>query len=149
MKIEDNTPVSHAGTARRKAASSGAAAGFEGFLDAAGSTASGSSASAEVAGIGSLDGMLALQGISPEEARKRETVRQGHSLLDALEALRSSLLAGRVPPEVILELGARLARQRTEISDPKLLEIMDDIELRVAVEKAKLELAAAQAGIVL
>lgn len=151
MKIVDNTPLGPAyGTRRKTGASSVQGGNFEQLLGASeAASAADASAVSDVTGIASMDGMLALQGVSDEEIRRRETVRQGHSMLDTLEALRASLLAGRVPAEVVMELGSRLSRQRAGISDPKLLEILDDIELRVAVEKAKLEKALAERGIVL
>lgn len=143
MKISDSSSIRSAQGLRRKSAGAGVGAGgFEsllGGLEAAGTAEAGGIHA--TAGISSVDGMLALQSMSDGESRQREAVQQGHSMLDALESLRSSLLSGIVPPEVLQELDRRLARQRTEVSDPKLLEILDDIELRVAVEKAKLEMA--------
>src|SRR5579884_2129292 len=103
MKIADNTPIGPAYGPRRKGGVSGTQGGnFEQLLGGAESASSDASAVTDVAGIGSLDGMLALQGVTGEEMRKRETLRRGHSMLDALEQLRASLLAGRVPPEVIM-----------------------------------------------
>ncbi len=126
---------------RRKTGIAGAGS-FEGLLNTGETAATGEAANvSDMAGISSLDGVLALQGMSEEESRRREAVRHGHSLLDSLEALRRSLLAGTVPAAVIRELDTRLARTRAGVADPKLLEILDDIELRVAVEKTKLEQA--------
>lgn len=151
MKINDSASIRSASGIRKRAGTSGASGvSFEGLLNAAESSGAAEAGSVNtVGGIGSIDSMLALQSISEEEASRREAVQQGHSMLDSLENLRSALLTGRVPPEVIRELDARLARQRATTSDPKLLEIMDDIELRVAVEKAKLEQMAALNGIIL
>ena len=43
-------------------------------------------------------------------------------------------------------LPEQLLNQREYINDPRLIEIIDDIELRAAVELAKLEMAASGKG---
>lgn len=139
MKIGDTVSIRASQALKRRTGASAAAGGFESLLDTA--TAPEAAPVTDAAGIGSVDSMLALQSVSDEEVRRRQAVREGHSMLDALEGLRRSLLAGAIPPSVIRELDVRLSRQRVGVSDPRLLALIDDIELRVAVEKAKLEQA--------
>jgi hypothetical protein len=144
VKVNDTSSARSAPSVRKRAGVAGGVAGaFEGLLNATGAAEISEAAGVGAAGgIGSIDSMLALQSMSEEESRRKAAVKHGESMLDSLESLRASLLAGRIPPEVLRELGSRLARQRAEALDPKLIEILDDIELRVAVEKAKLEQAA-------
>jgi hypothetical protein len=40
---------------------------------------------------------------------------------------------------MLQDLSRHLSVQRQHLNDPRLMEVMDDIELRVAVELAKLE----------
>jgi hypothetical protein len=90
-----------------------------------------------------VDGLLALQeagdamtGGDPEN-RRRQTQR-GTRMLDQLEQLRLRLLEGAVPKGELVTL-ARAAREaRGQGLDPELDSILDDIELRVEVELAKL-----------
>lgn len=94
----------------------------------------------------SLAGMLAIQEVSDEEIRrKRAAVRRGHDMLESLESLRHALLEGRIPPQQLRELERHLSDQRQQFTDPALQEVLDDIELRVAVELAKIETAKNQA----
>lgn len=92
----------------------------------------------------SLDAMLSLQEISDDELRRKKAVADGFDTLETLEDLRHSLLVGRVPEHVLRGLTLKVARQRQQISDPRLLAVLDDIELRAAVELAKLEMAQGQ-----
>jgi hypothetical protein len=95
----------------------------------------------DVAATSALSSMLALQEISEEEIKRRKVVQQGKNMLDVLENLRRQLLAGGIPAETLVAMGRQLSVQRQQVADPKLMEVMDDIELRLAVELAKLEAA--------
>jgi hypothetical protein len=60
-------------------------------------------------------------------------------MLDRLEDIRHGLLMGAIPRDRLQELAAAVRRQREAIDDPRLVEILDEIELRARVELAKLE----------
>jgi|CXWL01.1.fsa_nt_gi hypothetical protein len=96
-----------------------------------------------VAAPSSLSGMLALQEISDEEIRRKKLVKQGDDMLDSLEQLRRRLLLGTLPMQVLHDINKQLSLKRQEVADPRLIAIMDEIELRTAVELAKLEMAIA------
>jgi hypothetical protein len=84
--------------------------------------------------------LLSVQEVPDALAGRRRAVQRGDSLLDRLEELRLGLLAGTLPRERLGEL-ARLARSaRDTVDDPGLAAVLDDIDLRVAVELAKLDL---------
>lgn len=96
------------------------------------------SRSAGVATTGPLDTLLALQaGEEPLERRKRQA-RRGHDLLDGLDALKAALLSGRVQFGELERLKTMLAIRRETTDDPRLDEVLAHIELRAAVELAKL-----------
>ncbi|NBR29945.1 MAG: hypothetical protein EBT83_16285 [Betaproteobacteria bacterium] len=61
--------------------------------------------------------------------------------LDALEQLRDGLLSGSLPVATLRNLERMVAQERALVSDPKLNAVLDDIELRAAVELAKLEMS--------
>lgn len=102
-----------------------------------------SSSLSSVASTASLSGMLALQEISDEEVRRKNLIKQGDDMLDSLEQLRRRLLTGTVPLHVLQNINTQLIKQKQIISDPRLKAIIDEIELRTAVELAKLEMAVA------
>lgn len=126
----------------RRAGSTSNTSSFSDVLSAAQAEGGLSAAEAsEVASSASLGGLLALQEISEEERRRQKLVKQGKNMLDTLESLRQRLLIGEIPARMLPELEASLSAQKEGITDPKLLEIIEDIELRVAVELAKLEMS--------
>lgn len=89
-----------------------------------------------------LDHVLALQEISDEESRRKTLMRQGEVSLEALDKLRNALLMGVLPQSTLRRLEQAVAHQRAVAApDPKLASILDEIELRAAVELAKLEMA--------
>ncbi len=121
-------------TAARRPASSGAAFSPDARETGAPRTASLSATAAPA----SLDALIALQvGEDPRE-RRRRSVRHGQELLDELDRLKAALLAGRVPAADLKRLAGRLG-QRPELSgDPRLDDLVAQIELRALVELAKL-----------
>jgi hypothetical protein len=60
-------------------------------------------------------------------------------MLDRLEAIRLGLLEGWIGGESLRSLRRLVSERRGDLGDPKLGEILDEIELRAAVELAKLE----------
>lgn len=59
-------------------------------------------------------------------------------MLERLDELRTGIVTGSVSRSRLMEL-AQMARARREIgADPKLLEVVGEIELRAEVELAKL-----------
>jgi hypothetical protein len=83
--------------------------------------------------------LLALQEVDEPVNDRRQAMRRGHLLLDRLEDIRHALLVGALPRERLRALAEAAREQRPEIEDPRLGQILDEIELRAAVELAKLD----------
>jgi hypothetical protein len=138
MKIDAPGPVGARPATRRERASSARAEEFARHIpsDAPAST----SAVAGSAPIGAVDALLLLQGVedsTSEQANARARLR-GRMLLERLDEIRHGLLLGRIPRESLTDL-ARVARLRKEAAtDPRLAEVLGEIELRAEVELAKL-----------
>lgn len=100
-------------------------------------SAAGAHAAASLAG---LDAVLTLQSESetPFE-RRRRSAQRGHDLLDGLDRLKASLLSGRVSTRDLQAIAGRLSERAGTSGDPRLDGLLADIELRAAVEIAKLE----------
>jgi len=101
-------------------------------------------AAAPVAAAASMVGLLGIQEISADEANRKRHVKRGRVTLEALENLRDALLIGSLSLATVRELEQIVAEKREQISDPVLSGILDEIELRAAVEMAKLERAGIQ-----
>lgn len=132
IRIDQRAPVSNAGAAGSARRSSGAS--FS--LPAPDSGAS--SRSGGVGATGPLDMLLTVQAQEDPQERKRRQARRGHDLLDGLDRLKAALLAGRVLPSELERLRTTLALRRETTDDPRLDDVLAHIELRAAVELAKL-----------
>lgn len=89
-----------------------------------------------------LDALIVLQGDGGSgggnAAADAAQVTYGNTLLDELETLRMALVQGQISPQNMYRLQTLLAQKRP-FASPHLQEVIDDIELRAAVELAKLE----------
>lgn len=88
--------------------------------------------------IGGIDALLALQGAPDNTERRRRAVRQGRGALDALDALKISLLSGNLDTGALMRLKAAAADLKATSGEPGLDAVLAEIDLRVAVEIAKL-----------
>lgn len=132
IRIDQRAPVTGTGSAGSARRSGGASFTLP--------SQSGASAArgAGVAAAGPLDMLLAVQAEEEPQERKRRQAKRGHDLLDGLDALKAALLAGRVAPAQLEHLKQSLELRRETTDDPRLDEVLAHIELRAAVELAKL-----------
>jgi hypothetical protein len=136
MKIDR---VSSIGTKPSRRAERGGDSKTSSFSKALGRSPPPAPASVSGSGaLGPVDALLALQEVAGEPNRRAQARQRGEDLLDRLDELRLALLDGRLPPATIARLVDVVAAQRVKIDDPRLVEVLDQIELRAAVELAKL-----------
>ena len=81
---------------------------------------------------------LAAIAVPPQQERRRRVVKEAEKALDALQMLQAALVVGVGGAEPVGELRSWL-EERTQPEDAELATIMDEIDLRVQVELAKLE----------
>lgn len=137
----DSTRRSEAVRKTRKASASSATSSlFESLLDPAaegGAAASGVSDAAPLSGLAALLGAQEVDDDSSSGHKKAH--RQAHDLLDELDQLRDEILLGTLSGQRLRALAAMLDRPRPSFRDPRLTQILDEIELRARVELAKFE----------
>ncbi len=135
--VGPTAPSTATGRARRVSEPGGAK--FSEHLDKAEATESGVEGTSGVYGVSAAASILAAQEVEdhPDQAAKKQLVRHGEELLDKLEEVRRELLAGGLPRERLENLAQAMRSRRAHVSDPKLIEIIDEIELRAQVEIAK------------
>lgn len=116
-----------------------------GFNLPAASTPSGPSTATATSSVSSLAGvsaLMALQGVEDPTERRRRAVRRGHGLLDRLDELKMALLSGQDGSAALSRLAHDLKEERPDVdSDQGLKSVLDQIELRAAVEMAKAEIS--------
>ena len=88
-----------------------------------------------------VDALLAVQEVedSTTGGRNARARKWGGEVLDRLEAIRLGLLAGGIPANELQNIANLVTTQRETVNDPRLQEILDEIELRARVELAKYE----------
>lgn len=142
MKIEGSGGVRGGSSVRRTGKSDGSSkTGFAKQLsteEEGPASAGGVSASAPLAGVGSV---LALQEVDQAEdatARASRGKKRAMEMLDKLDEIRLGLLSGDMSAQPIMELARSVKQQRSQVDDPHLAQILDEIDLRAQVELAKL-----------
>lgn len=91
--------------------------------------------------VGSVEALVALQEV-PDAAKQTKPPEQKHAedLLARLDQIRLGILRGDLSPIDLQALVASLAERRREGGDPRLIAIVEEIELRAKVELAKLSM---------
>jgi hypothetical protein len=133
MKIEW-TPSVRTSRTRRDERGAGSGDSFAGQVSSDSSPAPASGPST----LAAVDGLFALQEVPDPVTGRRRAVARGTALLDHLEDLRIALLTGAVPRQRLQTLAQLMREQIPLNSDARLAVILEEIELRVAVELAKL-----------
>jgi hypothetical protein len=135
MRIEQSSSLSS--TAARRGAQ--AASGGSGFAQALSQDTTTTAANAPKA-VATVDNLFMLQEIASDlPERRKAAMQRGSSMLDRLDDIRIALLTGSLPRGQLENL-RRMAKERGEtLNDPQLQSVLDEIELRVAVELAKLD----------
>jgi hypothetical protein len=94
--------------------------------------------------VGSLEALLALQETSSPLERRRKAVRRAGRILDALDELRIAVLdPDGLDAAALQRLQGAVREARGQTQDPGLEDVLEEIEIRAAVEMAKRETRAA------
>lgn len=90
-----------------------------------------------VSAVASIDAVMALQSVDDALFAKKKAVQKGQDILEKLEDLRQSILFGQVKPQDLMKISDQLSSIHQEHLDPKLKNILNEIQLRAEVEMAK------------
>ena len=135
MKVTGPNSSSSVSSSKRKGSASRSGEAFTlGGPDQATSAVETSSASS----IQSVDAILALQSVGDFASAKKQATSRAHSLLDVLDELKLSLLEGGLPKSKLVALMNLLQARRDDTNDASLEAVLDEVEVRAAVELAKL-----------
>jgi hypothetical protein len=92
-------------------------------------------------GVMGVDALIALQDVGGPLERKRKAVRRASRILDVLDDVKVGLLSGELDIGDLDRLRRAVRDEREQTDDPGLEAVLNDIELRAAVEMAKLDQA--------
>jgi hypothetical protein len=96
------------------------------------------SSTAALRTVGGIDALLALQGVEDALERRKRAVKRGRLALDALDELKIGLLGGALSQATLAKLRAAAGYFKDGSGEAGLDGVMGEIELRVAVEIAKM-----------
>lgn len=133
MKIPGTGPVQST-TARRRGQPQQTSGAFVGELAAE----KGAKEAAPATNVASAGTLLSVQEVADPLDGRRRAVKRGENILDRLDELRHGLLIGAFSPAKLDNLLVMIRQQQANVTDPNLREILTDIEVRAAVELAKL-----------
>src|SRR5262249_7923430 len=91
--------------------------------------------------VGGIEALMALQGVESAEERRRRAVKRGHTALDLLDEMKLALLSGRLRSAKVHKFPAAAAGLKDLSGDPRIDQVLAEIDLRVEVELAKVESA--------
>lgn len=117
-----------------------AAGGFSVPGMAAAASAAPTASAAAASGVTDVSALMALQGVEDATERRRRAIRRGGGLLDRLDELKLALLQGESGAGALERLSRTLRDERPIDADPSLNALLDQIDLRAAVELAKADL---------
>ena len=139
MKVTSTRSTKTSSEVRRPSKAKGAGTQFAEELSAAVASSATGPAS-ETPPAGAAGSILSVQEASGDEGRRRRTLARDRAedLLDRLELLRREILVGAVSKNQLQELARRARAGRITSDDPRLNEILAEIDLRTQVEIAKL-----------
>lgn len=136
MKIDPTGPARATASSRRSERASSLRTGeFAKHLESP-------SANAGISGgnpIGAIDTLLSLQEVDDSLSGPARASKRALEILDGLEELREGLLVGTMSRESLINLAGLVRMRRPNVTDPRLKEVLDEIELRAEVELAKFE----------
>ncbi|MGV8928801.1 MAG: flagellar assembly protein FliX [Brevundimonas sp.] len=107
---------------------------------AAGGAASAAAPASAPSALSNVSALMALQGVEDATERRRRAIRRGGGLLDRLEELKLALLQGEAGEGALERLTRMLREERPVDADAALNSLLDQIDLRAAVELAKADL---------
>ena len=90
--------------------------------------------------ITSADAIFAAQMVNDEEEReiRKKLIKKGKNLIEMLEEIRDSLLFGEISKDRLIEISRMVKKKDFSSTDDVLNNIIEEIELRVEVELAKI-----------
>ena len=92
--------------------------------------------------VAAVDALLSLQEVPDATRRPSAGLNRARDMLDRLDEIRVGLLEGAIPSERLSQLVRTVRTSRDNLNDPRLSAILDEIELRAAVETRPVSLIA-------
>lgn len=136
MKVSRTGSLNSSAVRRTGRATAGGSSAFASHIPAS-DAASDSQPVAGARSLTGVDALLSVQEMGDVFERERQARQRAEDILDRLDDLRHGLLAGLLSRHQVENLARLVRLRRSEVKDQRLLEILDQIELRAEIELAK------------
>lgn len=112
---------------------------FASKLDGLGATVKNAIPAEDISALSGIGSILAAQELSEDQnyGTNKQMIRFATDILDRLDEVQRDILSGNLSKDRLIKLAQQLRSKKRDVSDPTLLQIIKDIELRAAVELAK------------
>jgi hypothetical protein len=90
-----------------------------------------------IGAVGGIGAIIGVQEVGDATERASKGKKRAHRLLEQLDELRIALINGVLSKDQLLRLSNMVQQEKIGVDDPRLAEILDDIDLRARVELAK------------
>ena len=93
----------------------------------------------DVSGVTAVGSILTVQEVEDDEGltSRKHLKKYGDDILERLDEIKQDLLTGDISKDILRNLAQTLRTKKSTTDDPRLISIINDIELRAAVELAK------------
>jgi hypothetical protein len=136
MKIKGPSKVGNVGRVRKKSAAKADGAAFNDALST--DEVASSNAMSGTVPLAAVSSLLGLQEIPSATEGRARNLNRAEDLLEHLDQIQRGLLLGTLPAGRLQAILKSVTSKRIPTNDANLNSIMDDIELRIKVELAKL-----------
>ena len=138
MKVSSTGPAKGVSKTAKKTKAGQASGDFASHLGKT-SSSDGHTEIMETPPVASMDSILSIQevGDATEEENRRALYQRGEDILDRLSEIQREILSGSISVDRLQNLAHMLRTRRQTVDDPRLQQIIDEIELRAEVEIAK------------
>ena len=92
-----------------------------------------------VSGVAHVQALLGIQEVDDAANRASKGKKRALAMLDVLDDMRMGIVHGGVSPDKLQQLRQTIQSEKTAVDDPHLRDILDAIDLRAQVERAKYE----------
>ena len=139
MKISETRTVSPASTKKIGKTKAKQGPAFASHLKDVKDDPEGLAQVSEVSGVTAVGSILAAQEIDDDDGLKsrQQLKKYGEDILERLDKIKQDLLFGDISKDMLANLAQTLRMKKRATNDPGLISIINDIELRAAVELAK------------
>lgn len=136
VKINGTGQVGSTSSSNRKKGVRGDGDSFRAALET--QTATPAAAPVALSPLSAVEGLFALQEAPDAAAGRSKGVARAEDMLKQLDEVRRGLVLGTIPVNTLKSLAYSVRQQRAQTDDPRLNDILAEIELRAEVELAKL-----------